>query len=298
MIGGVTASGKSDLALAVAERVNGHVINADSVQLYKDLSILTARPTPSDEKRVPHKLYGVLEAHETSTAASWLGTAENAIRACQSLGKLPVVVGGTGLYLQALRDGLAPIPQIDPAVRSYVRGLKPHRLAVELCRLDPRTADRLPAGDMQRQMRALEVVLSTGRTQASWQLDERFRGGKPAKLTVTLVPERDVVRTRAHARMSDMIKLGAVAQVVDLCTRYDNPLGLPIAKTHGLAELVMVLRGEMTEAEAIDRTSIRVGQYVKRQETWFRHRMPEAINFVGFGSDRYVLERVLRILSG
>ena len=280
IIGGTTASGKSELALRMAERLAERdgcvIVNADSVQLYEDLPILTARPGVDDEARCPHALYGVLAAHVPATAALWLERVLPLLARLRGEGIVPILVGGTGLYIHALLHGLAPVPPIPPEIRAGVRSIEPALLHETLAREDPVMAGRLECGDSQRLMRALEVIRATGRSLASWQDETRRHDLSGFDIRgVALLPDRALLRARIRERMARMIEMGALDEVRELCARVGDPLALPIAKAHGLRELIDLDRGLIDTDAAIDRTALRVGQYAKRQSTWFRNKLPE-----------------------
>ena len=267
-----------------AEQFDGVIINADSVQLYRDLAILTARPDAADEERVDHELYGILAADDDISAADWLNLAKEKIAQTKASGRLPVITGGTGLYLGALINGLAPIPEIDPAIRTRIRQMNPEDVSRCLSALDPIMDNRLKPADRQRRSRALEVILSTGRSIDEWQKQSAKLPSLKCKIACIL-PQRGLVRERARDRMAKMIELGALEQVRSLRAKYSDPLSLPIRKTLGLAELLQADDGKISLEKAVELTNIRVGQYIKRQETWFRRQLPQANFITDFGED-------------
>ncbi|MCB2055273.1 MAG: tRNA (adenosine(37)-N6)-dimethylallyltransferase MiaA [Geminicoccaceae bacterium] len=294
IIGGTTASGKSAAALALAARIEGVIVNADSVQLYRDLPTLTARPGARDEAAIPHRLYGILDAATPASAALWLERAQAVIGEVGRSGRPPILVGGTGLYLQALLRGLVAVPAIDPGVRAAVRALPGAEVHGFLRREDPVMATRLAPGDRQRCMRALEVVRATGRSLAAWQ-DEAAarRTGSCEVRGVALLPDRPLLRRRIEARMRGMLDAGALDEVADLRRRHADPLALPIAKAHGLRELLELQDGRCGVEEAVQRTSVRVRQYAKRQATWFRHQLPALQVVEATGEEPSIVDRLL-----
>lgn len=282
IIGGTTASGKSGLALALAERHGGVIVNADSVQLFKDLPLLTARPAAADEQRVRHELYGILAPTENPTAAFWLAQAQAKIDTIQKSGQTVIIVGGTGLYLMAWLQGLAPVPEIDPDLRERVRQQSQADIDRQLRQLDPQADQRLSPNDRQRRLRALEVVLATGRPLAEWQALQPPATPNTAQL-MALIPPRDAVRARAAQRIWQMIEGGVRAEVAELCHRVGDPRTMPIGKALGLDELMQLEAGNLTLDAAVARIAIRTGQYAKRQETWFRRQLSEMAVIGDFG---------------
>jgi len=276
IVAGPTASGKSTLALALAEALNGIVINADSMQVYSDLAVLTARPGPAELARAPHRLYGVLDAAELCSAARWSGLAEREIAAAGRAGRLPILVGGTGLYFRALLRGLAPMPEIPEAVRRTARALHKELGGIEfhalLAGLDPEMAARLHPSDSQRLVRAYEVVLGTGRSLGDWQrsASARARGNTAALL---LMPPRDILYAAIDRRFDAMISAGALDEVRALMKRGLSP-ELPALKAVGVPELARYLAGELSLDRAVSEAQQASRRYAKRQMTWFRHQMP------------------------
>ncbi len=279
VIAGPTASGKSGLALAVAEEFGGTVVNADSMQVYATLRVLTARPAPADEARVPHRLYGGLDPAESCSAARWRDLAAAELAAAWRAGRLPVVVGGTGLYLRALMQGLSPIPEIPAEIRAAARA----RLAelgnaafhAELARLDPVMAARLDVGNSQRLARAWEVLHATGRSLAQWQAAAPEGGVAADWLVLTLMPPRDALNAACDGRFHRMVEQGALDEVRALLARGLDP-ALPAMKALGVAELAAHARGEVDLNQAIAGATRATRAYAKRQLTWFRHQMPAA----------------------
>jgi tRNA dimethylallyltransferase len=279
LIGGPTASGKSALALAVAQELGGTIINADSMQVYRDLRIITARPTREEEARVPHRLYGHIDAAENYSTGRWCVDASVALREVEQAGHLPVVVGGTGLYFKALTHGLAAIPQVAPQVRSFVRGRLQAEglpaLYAELGERDPVTARRLMPGDRARITRALEVVLATGRSLADWQREGRTPAleSKHA-IRVFLDVDRAELYPRIDARFDAMLAAGALEEVRTLLGRRLDP-ALPAMKAHGVPWLIRHLAGEIDLAAAAEEAKRDTRRYTRRQATWFRHQLAD-----------------------
>ncbi|MBW8269713.1 tRNA (adenosine(37)-N6)-dimethylallyltransferase MiaA [Caldovatus aquaticus] len=275
LIAGPTASGKSALALLLAERLRGVVINADSMQLYRELRVLTARPTPEEEARVPHRLYGVRPAAEPASVALWRGAALAEMAAARAAGRLPILCGGTGLFFHALAAGLAEIPPIPPAARAEARRLLaelgPAGLHARLVAADPETAARLRPSDSQRLTRAWEVWRGTGRGLAAWQREGRTTGPAPWRFAALLLdPPRPALRAAIAARWQAMLAAGALAEVRALLALGLDP-ALPAMRAHGVPELAAHLAGRITLEEAGRRAVLAIGQYTKRQATWFRH---------------------------
>jgi tRNA dimethylallyltransferase len=273
IVAGPTASGKSALALDLAERLGGTIINADSMQVYSELRVLTARPTPADEARVPHRLYGVRPAAEAGSVAWWRAAALTEMDAARAAGRVPILTGGTGLYFSSLTDGLAEIPDPGPQARAEARRLLtengPEALHASLAKVDPATAARLQPADSQRIARAWEVWRGTGAGLAAWQ----GRRGPAAPwrfAAIRLDPPRDALRAAIATRFATMLDQGALQEVRTLLAQGLDP-SLPAMRAHGVPELSAHLRGELRIAEAGRRTELVTGQYTKRQATWFRH---------------------------
>jgi tRNA dimethylallyltransferase len=273
IVAGPTCSGKSALAMALAVRLRGTVINADAMQCYRELRVITARPTPADEAVVPHALYGVRPAAEPGNAAWWRGAALAAMACAGADRRVPILCGGTGLYLQALREGIADLPEVDAEVRAEARDLLaragPAALHARLAEVDPVTAGRLEPGDGQRIARAWEVWRQSGRGLSAWQ----GMAGEKAPwrfASVLLDPPREALRDAIAARTLAIFADGAVAEVAALLAQGLDP-SLPAMRAHGVPEIAAHLRGEIDRDEAIRRTALVTGQYTKRQATWFRH---------------------------
>jgi tRNA dimethylallyltransferase len=276
LIAGPTASGKSAFAIEVARATGGVIVNADSMQIYRDLAILTARPTPADEAAAPHRLYGVIDGAENFSVGRYAALAGDTIRALWAEGRLPILVGGTGLYFSALEQGLSDIPPIPEAVRATERaaceGVATAELHARLARLDPSEAARLRPSDRLRVMRALEVIAATGKPLSA------FHGSRSAGVLagrrlqrLFLAPERAAVHAAIDRRFEAMIAAGALDEVKALAARGLDPL-LPIMRAHGAPALMAHLRGEMSLDDAISRGQADTRAYVKRQFTWFRRQ--------------------------
>jgi tRNA dimethylallyltransferase len=292
LIAGPTASGKSALALAVAERHGGVIVNADSMQVYRDLRIITARPSVAEEGRVPHCLYGHVDAAENYSVGRWCQDAGAVLEDTRRGGQLPILVGGTGLYFKALTQGLSAVPPTPPDIRAAVRARCDAEgaaaLHAELTRRDPAMAARLKPGDRMRLARALEVLEATGRSLADWHRD-----GLPAildpdqALKIFLVIDRAELQRRIDARFDAMLAAGALDEVRALAGRGLDPM-LPAMKAHGVPWLRRHLAGEVSLEAAVDGGKQDTRRYTKRQVTWFRHQMPgwawlgpdEAVNAV------------------
>jgi len=279
LIAGPTASGKSALALELAQRTGGVVINTDSMQVYRDLRIITARPTMEEEARVPHRLYGHVDAAVNFSAGAWVADAAKMLAEARAQKRLPIFVGGSGLYFKALTRGLSAVPPIPPEVRERIRSRLERdgveALHAELARRDPVSAERLKPRDRIRIARALEVVEATGRPLPDWH-----REGLPPLLppgefsALFLSPQRDVLYARIDARFDAMLAAGALDEVAALAARRLDPL-LPAMKAHGVPTLIRHLRGEVTLEEAAEIGRADTRHYAKRQFTWFRHQLPE-----------------------
>ena len=279
LIAGPTASGKSALALELAAKLGGVIINADSMQVYRDLRVITARPTIEEESHAPHKLYGHVDAAENYSVGRWLRDAQTALDEAEAAGHVPIIIGGTGLYFMALTRGLAAVPPIPAGIRAAVRarleseGVAP--LYAELTERDPKSGKRLMPGDRSRITRALEVVLATGRSLSDWH-----REGMPAVLEPEraarffLNVDREELSRRIDTRFDAMLATGALAEVERLAARGLNPM-LPAMKAHGVPWLIRYLRGEIKLDEAAEGGKRDTKRYTKRQATWFRNQMPD-----------------------
>jgi tRNA dimethylallyltransferase len=279
LIAGPTASGKSALALALAEKLGGMIINADSMQVYRDLRIITARPTPDEEQRVPHRLYGHVDAAENFSVGRWCTEAAAALATTKR--EAAIVVGGTGLYFNALTRGLAAVPPIPAQIRNAVRGRLAsdgaEALHAELTRRDPAAAARLMPGDRSRVTRALEVVLATGRSIVQWHeanMPASVDAARAAK--IFLMPDRAALLRRIDARFDAMMAAGALDEVRALAARHLDP-NLPAMKAHGVPWLIRHLSGEIALAEAVAGGKRDTRRYTKRQATWFRNQLPDFV---------------------
>jgi tRNA dimethylallyltransferase len=274
VIAGPTASGKSALALALAERSGGVVINADSAQVYRDLRIVSARPPAGEEARAPHRLYGYRDGAEACSAADWAADAKSVIREAQSEGRLPILAGGTGLYIRTLLDGIAPVPPIDPATRATVRALAVTDAYQALHREDAEAAARLRPTDTTRIARALEVVRSTGRPLAEWQREKSGGiAGEVRLLPLILLPPRDWLYARCDQRFEAMLGQDGIEEVRRLLARGLDP-ALPVMRAIGVPEMAAFLRGELSRDKALAAGRTATRQYAKRQYTWFSRQPP------------------------
>jgi tRNA dimethylallyltransferase len=275
IVAGPTASGKSALALDLAARLGGVVINADSMQVYRDLRILTARPTVAEEAAVPHALYGVRDAAEAASAGWWRGAALAAMEAAHAVGRVPILCGGTGMWLSALVNGIGAIPPVPEAVRQEARALAAAigsaALHARLAAADPVMAARLQPGDSQRVIRAWEVLQATGEGLATWW-SRRVEPPAPWRVAmILLAPPRGPLRAAIDARFEAMVAAGAVEEVRGLVARGLDP-ALPAMKAHGVPNIAAALAGRISMARAIAEGQAMVRQYAKRQGTWFRHQ--------------------------
>lgn len=276
VLAGPTASGKSALGIAIAEKVQGTIINADSMQVYRDLRVLTARPTDEEMRQVPHRLYGVLDGAVHGTAAVWVDLARQAIAETVAEGRVPILLGGTGMYLRSLFEGLAEIPPIPAEIRAAARS----RLAEEgaaglhaaLALADPVTAASLKSGDSQRLVRAWEVLQATGRGLADWQAAPANPGLPNPVFRLLLRPPRDRLYARIDRRFTGMIDAGALEEAGAVLARTDLPADAPMRKAHGLPELIQYLKGDISLDEAVRVGQLNTRHYAKRQTTWFRHQ--------------------------
>ena len=274
LIAGPTASGKSALALRLAEAQSGVVINADSAQVYRDLRIVSARPDPEEEARVPHRLYGHRDGADACSAADWAADAKAAIGEAHDQGRLPVLVGGTGLYLRTLLEGIAPVPEIDRKVRAAVRAMPVADAHSALAKEDPEAAARIRPTDTTRTARALEVVRSTGKPLAYWQQAKVGGiGGEVALAPLVLLPPRDWLYARCDARFEAMLSDQGLAEISSLLSRNLPPLA-PIMRAIGVREIAGYLRGEATRGQALAAGRIATRHYAKRQYTWFKRQPP------------------------
>jgi tRNA dimethylallyltransferase len=277
IVAGPTGSGKSALASDAAEAFGGVVVNADSMQVYRELRILTARPSPSDEARVPHRLFGILSAAERCSAGRWLRLAWGEIKDAWSAGRMPIVVGGTGLYLKALREGLAEVPPVPGEVRAEAEAVYAQiggeAFRRELAQLDPKAAGRLPAADRQRLLRAFEVVRATGRPLRQWQQRSSTTRASTARFgIVAFLPPRQALYPVLDARFEAMLANGAIEEVRSLLALGIDK-SLPAMKAVGVREIGSYLRGDCRRDEAADAAKQATRRFAKRQFTWLRHQL-------------------------
>jgi len=277
LIAGPTASGKSAFALTLAEAVDGVVVNADSMQVYRDLRILTARPSMDEENRAAHRLYGHVDGADAYSAARWLADVSAVLADARRVGKLPVIVGGTGLYFRVLTEGLSEIPPIPDDVRTYWRSqadaLPPERLHAALAERDAEMAGRLAPRDRQRVVRALEVFDGTGRSLSHWQqMPARPLLSLNQAHALVLDIDREVLQARCDARLDMMIEAGAMDEIARLADR-GLDTSLPVMRAIGVSPLLSAHRGEVSAADALEQAKLETRQYVKRQQTWLKRYM-------------------------
>ncbi len=287
---GATATGKSALAMALAEPLGGEIVNADALQVYRGLDIGTAKPGLAERARVPHHLIDILEPHEPYSAGEFARRAEEAIRDIQGRGRLPIVVGGSGLYLRALFEGMSPLPPVDLEVRQQLRervgydGTGLPKLYEELRQLDPVTAARLAPGDTQRILRALEVVMVSGKPLSDWVSRQPFGSQRIAAVRVGLTLPRAILYDRIAGRVARMVDQGWVEEVAGLLARGVTP-DLPAFQAIGYRQLVPYFEGEWSLDRTIEETVKATRRFAKRQETWFR-KEPEVTWFSAQDLDR------------
>lgn len=281
IVTGPTASGKSGLALALARALSGVVINADAMQVYRELAVLTARPGPADCAAAPHRLYGLLPGAEACSAGRWRALALEEIAAARTAGRLPILVGGTGLYLRALTGGLVDLPAVPETTRRAARqrhqALGGETFHAELARSDPAMAARLDPGDSQRLIRAWEVLEATGRSLADWQ----DGGGAPLApyrfARIVLQPPREALFAACDGRFRRMLEAGALDEVRALVALGLDP-ALPVMKALGVPELAAHLRGELDLEAAVAQAQQATRRYAKRQTTWLRTQLPRDVS--------------------
>jgi len=274
LIAGPTASGKSALALLLAERIGGTIVNADASQVYRDLRVLTARPSPDEDTRAPHRLFGHVDAAIGYNAAAWAQDAKAAIADVHRAGGTPILVGGSGLYIRTLLDGIAPVPEIDPVIREAVRAMATSDAHAALAADDPDAARRLRLSDTTRIARALEVVRSTGRTLADWQM--HHVGGIAGSVHLSpllLIPDARWLAERIDARFVAMLAQGAIEEVDALVARGLDP-DLPAMRAIGVPEIAAWRAGTLAHDVMVARAQAASRRYAKRQRTWFRHQLP------------------------
>jgi len=278
LIAGPTASGKSALALDLAERLGGEIVNADALQLYADLRVLTARPTPEDEARAPHHLFGMADGADGWSVGRWLDAALPVLADIAARGRRAIVAGGTGLYFSALTRGLADVPSVPTAVREAAAEtfaqLGEEAFRAILAERDPKAAARIAPGDRQRLLRAYEVAEATGRALTDWQADTHAPLAPGQWRAVVLEPPREMLYARCDGRLEAMIEAGALEEVRILINRGLKPAA-PVMKAVGVRELAAHLAGELTLAEAVALAQQETRRYAKRQMTWFRNQTPD-----------------------
>ena len=274
MIAGPTASGKSQLAIDLARRFNGAVINADSMQLYADLEVITARPQPQDMQDIPHHLFGICDAAHRASVAEWLGLAATAIADVRSAGQLPIIVGGTGMYLQAGLRGIAPVPDVPADLHQHCidlyRQLGGAKFRDMLAGYDADIAARLVDGDSQRLIRAMGVAMATDRPLSWWQQQPHKGAFLGSVITIAMMPPRPTLYDRINQRFDHMLMYGAVDEVARLMARQLDP-GLPLMKALGVAPIAAFLAGDMTKDDAAFIAKRDSRRYAKRQMTWIRN---------------------------
>ena len=302
LIAGPTASGKSALALRLAGTLGGSVVNADSMQIYRDLRILTARPDEADEQAAPHRLYGHVDGAENYSVGRYLSDAAATMRQLWQDERIPIVTGGTGLYFKALTDGLSDMPPVPDAVRTAIRAEADGRptpdLHADLAARDPASAERLRPSDRLRVLRALEFVATTGQSLTTFQAN-RIPGPLAGKRLVQIfvAPDRDELRARIDARFVAMVAAGALDEVAALGQRKLDP-ALPVMRAHGVPALLAHLRGEIDLEAAIGQGQADTRRYVKRQFTWARHQMPDALGVAPQDSYAAVLDAIAALGPG
>ena len=274
MIAGPTASGKSQLAIDLARRFNGAVINADSMQLYADLEVVTARPQPQDMQDIPHHLFGICDAAHRASVAEWLGLAATAIANVRSAGQLPIIVGGTGMYLQAGLRGIAPVPDVPADLHQHCIDLYLQlggaKFRDMLAGYDADIAARLVDGDSQRLIRAMGVAMTTDRPLSWWQQQPHKGAFLGSVITIAMMPPRPTLYDRINQRFDHMLAHGAVDEVARLMARQLDP-GLPLMKALGVAPIAAFLVGNMTKDDAAFIAKRDSRRYAKRQMTWIRN---------------------------
>lgn len=274
IICGPTASGKTALALALARRTPSVVINADSAQVYRDLAILSARPSEAEMAGIAHRLFCHVAGDDDYSAARWADEAKREIATATAERRTAILVGGTGLYIRTLIDGIAPVPAIDPDVRQAVRAMPVAQAHAALAREDPAAARHLHRSDTTRVARALEVIRSTGRTLADWQAAKIGGIGATTSIVATiLLPPRDWLFARCDTRLAAMMDCGAIGEVEALLA-HDYSSSSPIMRAIGVRDIAAMLAGEIDRDEALARAQLATRRYAKRQYTWFRNQPP------------------------
>lgn len=283
IIAGPTASGKSALAIEAARALNGVVINCDSMQIYKDIPIIAATPSKEEKRQVEHRLFELYDVEKRGNVVEWLDLCAAEIKKLWAEGRLPVVVGGTGMYIDALLHGITPIPEVDAAVRKNLRerlqneGLT--RLYIELKEKDAEIAAKLSPNDKTRIVRALEIIETTGKKVSEWYKIPLIKKLPEAEFTVIkIVPEIDVIEQRCRARLDKMVELGALDEIAGLVRRGVDET-LPAMKALGVPELSLAVKGQMLLSDALELAKLHTRQYAKRQRTWLRNKLNADIVF-------------------
>ena len=292
LVAGPTASGKSALALRLAEASGAEIVNADSMQIYGDLRVLTARPPAAEEARAPHHLYGVADAAEAWSVGRWLRAALEVLADARARGRPVVVVGGTGLYFRALTQGLADTPAVPEALRAEAGEVFDRvgeaAFRAELARGDPKAEAAIAPGDRQRLVRAAAVLRATGRPLSAWKAETKPPLDPAEWRAVVLEPPREALYRRIDARVLQMLEEGALEEVRALAAR-DIPSDRPAMKATGVREFAAHLRGELTREEAVERVQRETRRYAKRQLTWLRNQTPEWPRVEGFGEAAHLV---------
>ena len=278
IICGPTGAGKSSLALNLAEKFKGVIINADSVQIYREIKILSGRPTFDDYRQAPHRLYGIMSIFKPCTLGIWRKMALETIKECELSGRLPIICGGTGLYIKFLLDELSAIPEIPPSIkleaREKLEDLGNENFRELLSKNDPVSASRIKSGDTNRLLRAWEVLTATNKPLSYWHEQSGETGSQHKFFKVCLMPERKALYSKCDKRFLDFIEQGAAdeARALDFITASPE---LPASKTLGLIELINYTKGELELSDAIAQAQRTTRRYAKRQLTWFRHQLDE-----------------------
>ena len=299
MVAGPTASGKSALAMDIAKAVDGVIINGDSMQIYRDLSIVTACPSPLEKMAMPHRLYNALDGADVCSVGKWLGLLHQEVAAIRAYGKVPIICGGTALYLNAAQHGISAIPDIDEALHKAV--IAEHRekggaaMLEELALFDGALAARLSPGDSQRITRAIEVYRQTSRPLSDWQQDDPQGQLSGRAFNFTVLPDRDELYARINKRFAMMWEAGALPEVERLLAR-ELPTSAPVMKAVGVPQIAAYLAGEMTDEEAIADAAMQSRRYAKRQFTFFRNNFITNYEFQELYSTRDDLEFFSKIL--
>ena len=278
IICGPTGAGKSSMALNLAKKFKGVIINADSVQIYREIKILSGRPTSDDYRQAPHRLYGIMSIFKPCTLGIWRKMALEIIKECERSGHLPIICGGTGLYIKFLLNELSAIPEIPPSIkleaREKLKELGNENFRELLSKNDPVSASRIKSGDTNRLLRAWEVFTATTKPLSYWHKKSREAGSQHQFFKICLMPERKALYSRCNQRFLDFVEQGAVeeARAFDFITASPE---LPASKTLGLIELIKYTKGELELSDALEQAQRTTRRYAKRQLTWFRHQLDE-----------------------